>query len=65
VFHKTGEACCLSVCHFRENGNPSLLKNSFYIVFLKEIMLETVLILKMDPHPIETLERRLLRKKEY
>ncbi|MDR1942422.1 MAG: hypothetical protein LBQ47_08865, partial [Endomicrobium sp.] len=41
---------CLSVCHSRENGNPSLLKNSFYIVFLKEIMLETILILKMDSH---------------
>jgi hypothetical protein len=34
-------------------------------VFLKAIMSEAIIILKMDPHPIKTLGRRLLRKKEY
>jgi hypothetical protein len=52
-------------CHSRESGNPCLLKNSFYIEFLKEIMRETILILKMDPHPIETFGCRLLRKNKY
>jgi hypothetical protein len=43
-FIKTDAACRLSACHSRENGNPCLLKNYFYIVFLKEIMSETILI---------------------
>jgi hypothetical protein len=45
----TVEACLL-ICHSRESGNPFLLKNSFYITFLKTIMLETILILNMDSH---------------
>jgi hypothetical protein len=65
VFHKTDEVCCLLVCHSRvfnicsslaactrvslSGGNPRLLKNFSYIAFLKEIMLETILILNMDP----------------
>ncbi|MDR1942208.1 MAG: hypothetical protein LBQ47_07760, partial [Endomicrobium sp.] len=64
--HKTDEVCCFLVCHsrvfnilsssaayarvFLSGGNPRLLKNSFYISSLKEIMLETILILNMDSH---------------
>jgi hypothetical protein len=35
---------------FLSGGNPRLLKNSFYIASLKEIMSETILILNMDSH---------------
>jgi hypothetical protein len=34
---------------FLSGGNPRLLKNSFYIASFKEIMLEAILILNMDP----------------
>jgi hypothetical protein len=39
-------AACTRV--FLSGGNPCLLNNSFYISFLKIIMLKNILILKMD-----------------